>query len=329
VTDPLRVVVTGVGAIIGQGIIRSLRRMTEPVWILGVDRSDQSPGPSMCDAFVKKPPCDESDLRYEEFWSTLLHDYAIDIVLPGLELDVFFLDQHRALVAQAGAALAINRPELIALSSDKWAMGEALRSHGLPSIPATLTTDWQEAQRILGPPPLLLKPRRGNGSRGIVRLNDEFDFAYWRGKSADNCMLQRIIGKDDEEYTVGAFGLGYGRTLAPIVFRRRLSPAGNTQFAEVVHDSEIVETTRVLCERFHPVGPTNLQFRKESGVCYLLEINPRLSSSTSLRSAFGYNESVMSIEFFLRMSDPDSPSIRAGKGWRYSEDFVVYDGDPS
>jgi carbamoyl-phosphate synthase large subunit len=131
----------------------------------------------------------------------------------------------------------------------------------------------------------------------------------------------------DEEYTVGLFGLGDGTGLEPLIFRRRLSSAGNTLAASVVAEPSIRSETVRLTEIFRPVGPTNYQFRMENGIPYLLEINPRISSSTSLRTSFGYNEAAMSIDFFLLGKKPAAPTIRPGRAWRYSEDFVTYDRD--
>ncbi len=327
-TKPLRIVVTGVGAIIGQGIVRSLRKSRRGVYVVGLDRSDDSAGPHFCDDFRRKPRCDEDDPAYLDFWRKLLVEEGIDLVLPGLEHDVQQLDRMRDGLADTRARLALNRSELIMRTADKWEFGEALVEHGLPRIPTVLGSDWEAAVCALGPPPILLKPRRGNGSRGIVRLHDAEDLAYWARRGGPDFMLQRIVGSDDEEYTVGAFGLGDGTTLPPITFRRRLSPAGNTQLVEVVDDAALTEATRALAMIFRPLGPTNLQFRKEGECCFLLEINPRISSSTSLRAAFGYNEASMCIDFFVRGRTPAFPRIRRGRGWRYSEDFVVHDRAP-
>ena len=325
--QPITVLVTGVGAIIGQGIIRSLRKACYPVRIVGIDRSDQSPGPRFCDAFFQKPTCAETDVEYLEYWRNLLTQEQISLILPGLEVDVFFFNQQREFFAQLGVAVALNTPELIALSSDKWNLGNALQQQGLPCIPSAIPQTWQEAVEALGPPPLLLKPRQGNGSRGIVRLYDETDFLYWRAKTTDEWIMQRIVGTDQEEYTVGVFGFGDGTALAPIVFRRRLSGAGNTLTAKVVQDAVIEQAAGVLTKRFRPRGPTNYQFRKEDDRAWLLEINPRFSSSNSLRSAFGYNEAEMSIEYFVQGRIPKERPIRPGIAWRYSEDFVSYDCD--
>ncbi|MEO6690527.1 MAG: ATP-grasp domain-containing protein [Dokdonella sp.] len=323
----ITVLVTGVGAIIGQGIIRSLRKSHHRVRVLGIDRSQCSPGSRLCDAFIQKPACEENHPDYLAFWLTTTREQHVDLVLPGLEVDVAFLSQHRASFESQGTVLALNRHELIELSSDKWLLGEVLRRHDLPLIPSMLPSNWDDAIRELGMPPLLFKPRTGNGSRGIVRLDSEEDFNYWSHRAGKNAMLQRIVGNDDEEFTVGVFGLADGTAVKPIVFRRRLSAAGNTQKAEVVDDSTIEEASMELSALFRPIGPTNYQFRKEAGIAYLLEINPRFSSSNSLRTAFGYNEADMAIEYFLLNQRPRVPRILSGTAWRYNEDFVIHDCD--
>lgn len=319
-SSQLNVVVTGVGAIIGQGIVHSLRRSTRKVRVIGIDRNANSMGPDLCDVFFAKPTFDESSPDYLTFWQEILIRESVDLVLPGLEIDVFFLDGKRQYLGATSATLGLNRSDLIALARDKWNFGQEISRAGLKPIPTVLAKDWDDCIKALGMPPFLLKPREGNGSRGITRICDELDFRYWTKKSDDGFMIQKIIGTDDDEYTVGAFGFGDGNSLKPIVFRRRLSPAGNTQYAEVVTDSAIEQATVSLSRHFKPVGPTNYQFRKEDGIPYLLEINPRLSSSSSLRTGFGYNEADMAISFYIDGIRPDEPTIRQGRAWRYFAD---------
>jgi carbamoyl-phosphate synthase large subunit len=109
-----------------------------------------------------------------------------------------------------------------------------------------------------------------------------------------------------------------------MTLKRKLSKEGFTEKAEVVHMKEIQEALISLCSLFRPIGPTNFQFRKEDHGLKLLEINPRISSSTSIRSAFGYNESVMAVDFFLDHINPTQPIIRSGKAVRYVEDLITY-----
>lgn len=324
----IRIAITGVGAIIGQGILHGLRASGWKVFLIGVDRNERSPGAFMPDVFEKKPLISEASTEYLEFWKNLIQKHSVQLIVPGLEVDVFFLNEHRSLFETMGVKLALNSSLLIQQTGDKWVFGEWLAAKGYPFIPMCKPRAWDEAINTLGAPPLLLKPLRGNGSRGIIKIEDERDFLYWREKLNYEWMLQKIIGSDSDEYTVGVFGLGSGEIIGPILFRRRLSTAGNTQEAEVVVDHPplrfIVES---LCEELHPIGPTNLQFRIEGEVPYLLEINPRFSSSNSLRTAFGFNEAAMAIDFYFFGRRPGIPAIKPGIGWRYSEDFVRYAGN--
>lgn len=327
VVSKLTIAVTGVGAIIGQGIVRSLRASGRPIRLVGIDRSERSPGPYMVDVFEKKPAALENSSDYLEYWARIIHRQGIQLVMPGLEVDMVFLNQHRSWFESLGVLLVLNTPQLIQKTSNKWLFGEALTSIGYPVIPSSRPDIWDQALQTLGPPPLLLKPLMGNGSRGIVKLEDERDFEYWREKAVDEWMLQRIVGSADEEYTAGVFGLGNGNILGPIIFRRRLSSAGNTQEAEVVLSHPVLESAvETLCTHFCPVGPTNMQFRVEGDLAYLLEINPRFSSSNSLRTAFGFNEAAMSIDFFFHGKIPETPVCTEGIAWRYSEDLVIHAG---
>ncbi|VFR55877.1 ATP-grasp enzyme-like protein [plant metagenome] len=323
------IAVTGVGAIIGQGIVKSLRADPRDTRVIGIDLSDQSPAPRWVDAFEKKPAgVSEDDPAYLDFWTRIVRAHGIALILPGLEIDVAFLDAHRAHFADLGVRLALNTPELIAQTTDKWDFGGLLADIGYTGIPSLLPPEcWAQALEQLGPAPLLMKPRRGNGSRGIVTLHDETDYAYWRAKTRAPCLLQRIVGTADSEYTVGVFGLGDGRYLGPLIFQRRLSAAGNTLMARVVPAHPVLEAAvATLCRHFPPLGPTNLQFRLEGGHAYLLEINPRFSSSNSLRTAFGFNEAAMAVDFYLEGTLPQAPVLREGIAWRYTEDFIHHAG---
>lgn len=325
----LTVAVTGVGAIIGQGIIKGLRQSRYAPRIIGIDRSANSPGPRFCDAFEQKPDASEDSHAYLDYWAHIVRKHGIDLIFPGLELDMAFFDRHREFFSKLNVRLALNTPTLIQKTSDKWVFGQELASIGYPVIPSARPETWTQAIEQLGAAPLLLKPLQGNGSRGIVLIEDGIDFNYWRYKTTTPWMLQRIVGSADEEYTVGVFGLGSGRRLGPLTFRRRLSSAGNTLVAEVVHKHPAIEAaTDLLCQHFQPLGPTNFQFRVEGDTAYLLEINPRFSSSNSLRAAFGFNEAEMAIQLYLHNMEPDQPRIGAGKAWRYTEDFVTHAGDP-
>ena len=106
--------------------------------------------------------------------------------------------------------------------------------------------------------------------------------------------------------------------------RRKLGPTGSTEWAEVVDDQPFIEAVSRLCSYYLPVGPTNFQFRTHNGDLKLLEINPRISSATSIRAAFGYNEALMSVDYFLDSLIPSLPKTSRGSAIRYFEDHIIH-----
>ena len=317
------ILVTGVGAIIGQGIIKSLRMADRPVRIIGLDRNPHAFGANLCDSFVSKPENEDNE-EYLLFLTSLIKEYDINMIIPGIEHDIFFFDAHRNIFKQSQAFLVLNSHELIEIARDKWETAKILEKAGIQIIPGIIPSTWQECISKLGPPPLLLKPRQGNGSRGIVKLYDERDFEYWVANNSINFIIQKIVGTDNQEYTASVFGFGNGRSTSPIIFKRQLNQNGSTLSAELVQDSLINILINRLTKLFKPIGPTNYQFRKESEVVYLLEVNPRISSATSFRAAFNYNEAWMCIDYFIHEIHPNPQPAIKGRATRYTEDWIEY-----
>lgn len=320
------VLVTGTGALIGQGLIRSLRRTELPLRIVGLDRRRHALAEHLADASYTKPPVEESSSEYLVFLQALIEREEIDLVVPGIEIDLFYLHEHRQEFAGSRAKIVLNRPELLELGRDKWATHAALLAAGIPAIPSYVGEDWLECRRVLGEPPLLFKPRAGSASQGQMIIRDEEDFCYLRRTRASGFMVQRFVGTADEEYTVGVFGFGDGEACGPAILRRALGPGGSTFLAEsVTSDPAIEEMCDRLNRAFRPIGPTNYQFRKDAdGTVWLLEINPRVSSSSSLRGVLGFNEALFCIEFFLHARRPRFAGLRSARCSRYIEDFVEF-----
>ena len=70
---------------------------------------------------------------------------------------------------------------------------------------------------------------------------------------------------------------------------------------------------RRLTEVLKPLGPTNYQFRRHEGEYLVIEVNPRISSATSIRAAFGYNEATMCVDWFVNGHRPQRPNLKKGR----------------
>lgn len=305
--------------------MRSLRKSGKNVFLVGMSIYDDSVAPAFCDVFEQAVPTD--DAAYIEWLVSVVRRHRIDMLIPGIEADVYKWVEHIPEIEDAGARPLLNAPHLIHLCKDKWAFFLRLKEAGMRcAIDSSLDQDFAALQQKFGLP-FLLKPRRGFGSKGIVRVERLETFMKHQQDIGSRLMAQPIVGNDEEEYTTAAFCDGQGGYLASMTLRRKLSRDGFTEKAEVADMKDFRETIVELCRRFHPLGPTNFQFRMCANGPKLLEINPRISSSTSIRTAFGYNESAMAVECFLEQRMPSQPLIRRGRAMRYTDECIFYEDD--
>lgn len=317
------ILVTGVGAIIGYGIIGSLRRNRFPCHIVGMDIYPDAVGQHWCDEFVQAILAYSDE--YVDFITKIMDDYRIDLVFFGTEQEIYKLDSERErLRPDILKKLVLNQTELLALSQDKWKTHLFLEENHIHCIPTKIEGSYEELSEELGNP-FLFKPRASYASKGIMKIECQEDLAYIRRKTnAQNFMVQKIVGDNEHEYTVGVFGLGDGTFQNSIALRRKLSPEGSTVKAERVEIKALNTEVERLVRCMKPVGPTNLQFRLEQDKFLLLEVNPRISSSTSIRMELGYNESEMCLEYFLNGQSPTLVIPKDGRAVRYIQDMVTF-----
>lgn len=320
--------VTGVGAIIGYGVLRSLRNGLPDIRLIGADIYSDAVGQAWCDRFATAPLT--ADPGYSSWLRQQVSDHEVDLLVPAIEQDVDYLSDNRTELQDLGCRVMLNTATLIGLARDKWAMDRELLSIGEPSrIPSLDHGSFRDLKAEFGLP-FLLKPRRGYASKGIVEVHDEVTFERHAPELGDRLFAQQIVGSDSQEFTVSIFGDGTGASVAMSCLHRKLAADGSTAKATCRLPGDLPGLEDVitrLAAHFRPEGPTNLQFRHVDTEWKLLEINPRISSSTSIRTAFGYNESAMSVGYYLDGIRPTQPHIRTGHAARYIEDMIVLDRD--
>lgn len=314
------ILVSGASGIVGYGILKSLRGCD--CRLIGTTIYPESPANCFADIVELVPKTD--DEGYVPRLIALICRYHVDLIIPGIEADMKAWNMHRKELEETGVQLLLNNSNLVELCMDKWLFYKELekRDFGF-RIRTFISTDID----ILSFP-VILKPRCGFGARGIVKIDSYGEFERYVGEVGKTLMVQEHVGTMEEEYTVSAFFNKDSRLRASIMLRRKLSQAGYTETAWVADKADWESVSAIIEElaaAFKPVGPTNFQFRRDKGEWKLLEINPRVSSSTSIRSAFGYNECRMAVEYFLEGKEITQPKIKKGHAIRYTEDFVFYE----
>ena len=313
------IMVSGASGIVGYGILKTLRLGKHRYNLIGTTIYENSVAPAFCDIYEKAPLT--NDVSYTQWLIDIIKKHRIDMVIPGIECDMFFWRGIRDLIFNAGAFPLLNNHNLIELCRDKWKFYNILVDNNeVCAIPSSIEKNYNKYNK-----PFLLKPRSGYGSRGIVKIPNKKVFDIYKDNIGEELFMQPIVGTDEAEYTVSGFFSMESELIDSIAFLRKLSKSGFTVEARVT-DYNFVSTMERLAKIFKPIGPTNFQFRLDGDDIKLLEINPRISSATSIRALLGYNESEMSIEYFLNNKNTkkhDSIQIANYKAIRYMEDFII------
>jgi carbamoyl-phosphate synthase large subunit len=314
----MKILVTGAGALLGQGIIQSIRRSALGAEIVAVDPSRLSAGLYWADraylvAMAVSP-------AYAESIHRVLRLERPDVVLIGTDVELmFFAEQRETLETEYKTKIIVSPPRVVSIADDKWATVEFLREHGFTYADSALPGTEDSLIARVGFP-LIVKPRVGARAVGVSvsRSREELDRAL---SSLPAPIIQEYVGDDASEYTAGIIVFD-GKARASIVMRRDLRD-GNTFRAYVEDYPDLNDEVRSIAETLNPYGPVNLQFRVHKGRVVPFEINARFSGTTPLREYAGFNEVEMVVRYVLENKPVEQPPIRSVVILRHLSETIV------
>lgn len=321
----MKILVTGAGALLGQGIIKSLRASTLKPTIVSVDPNPLSVGLYWTDAAHLVPMANAPE--YMERVEAVIRQERPDIVMVGTDTELARFAAHRErLEREYGLHVLVSSSQVIEIADDKWQTAQFFKSHGF-AYPDSALPGTDDVERLIETYgfPLLVKPRRGARSIGVTVVGNRQDLiaAIHHG---DNVVIQELIGTANDEYTAGVLVFD-GRAQASIVMRRDLRD-GNTYRAYVDHYPELNALVRTMADHLQPYGPANFQFRIDrEGRVKVFEINARFSGTTPLRAQAGFNEVEMAVRHLLNGEPVTQPAISPMIILRYWEETVIHQSD--
>lgn len=321
-----RVLVTGAGSGVGQGIVKALRASSLPVTVVAADIGPMNVALYRADEAVLIPRVESPDALNAVI--AVLVQQKIDVVMIGSEFDLGFFSTHRQEIeSRSGAIVIVAPPETVAIADDKWLTAEFLREHGLPYAEACLPNDATDAVLLADKwgYPIVLKTRRGTSSRHvyIVKSRDELQRLYAETPAP---MLQRVIdipsSQLGREYTCSVFKTSDGEMIGPFTARRTVR--GGTSWNIEVADFEALRAPLLaIAEVVDYIGSLNVQLMLTEQGAIPFELNARFSGTTAVRAHFGFNEPAMALlSFFYREAVP-KPMVRTGIAMRYHEEVFI------
>jgi len=324
--EPVRVLVTGAGSGVGQGIVKSLRAGSIPKTVISADISPFNCGLFRSDESVILPRVEDPGSL--EAIIARLKALKADVILIGSEFDLTFFARHAKIIKKEAGALVIASPlKTVEIADDKWLTAEFLKENGLPFPESHLAANVEDAAlkaKAWGYP-LVLKTRTGTSARHVHFIHDESEL---RGlfASVPKPMLQRMLdlpsAQLQNEYTCSVFKRADGSLLGPFTARRTLR-GGNSWVVEVAEFKELHPLMLAIGAKMEIMGSMNVQLIVGKNGPVPIEFNARFSGTTAVRAHFGFNEPEMAIqEYFLREA-PAAPKIREGLAFRYLEEVFV------
>ena len=324
--EPIRVLVTGAGSGVGQGIMKSLRSSPLPKTIISADITPFNCGLYRADEAVLLPRVE--DLGSLELIVAKLKGLKIDVVFIGSEFDLTFFSRHKKTIeTQTGAVIVASPLETVEIADDKWLTAKFLAENGLPYPESSLPRDIEDAVCTAAEwgYPLVLKTRTGTSARHVHFVSDEKALRHLYS-TVPKPMLQKMLDAPtsllQNEYTCSVFKCADGTLLGPFTARRTLR-GGSSWVVEVAEFKELHPLMLQIGAKMKIMGSMNVQLIVGKSGPVPIEFNARYSGTTAVRAHFGFNEPEMALQEFFLHQRPNAPSIRSGVAFRYLEEVFV------
>lgn len=321
--QPITVIVTGVGAPVGVGIIKSLRAADLPLKIIAVDSEPLAQGLYRADRAHLLPSARQDPNAYFEALVQIAQTEAAQILFSGWEGELPLLcDRKAEFEARTGTVLPF-APDATLKALDKWQTAKILSLAGVPVPDTVLPIDVEAFARFRAKHdyPYVVKPRRSSGGRGLVWVNSDAELEFF-SRSIPDPVIQENLLPDDQEYTVGVFVQQGGTPIGALSLKRSLS-GGLSYRMESSANPIACQVAIDAALAMGLIGAVNVQMRLTAAGFKVFEINPRLSSATCVRANFGFNEPELCIRHFVLKEPLTPPTIQHGVCLRFWEELYL------
>ena len=291
------VLVTAVGGIVGEGIVKSLKfaNMSDvsPVKykIYGADTNNRAAGLYRCDYGIIIPSATSAD--YLESIKRIISKNDIQAVYVGSDIELGALAIAKPdLESNSNAIVITNPPKVVDTARDKWRTFKFLDESNLPRAMSCQPEDKEGFIEKFGFP-IVVKPREGYGSLHfyIVHSHDEMRYALEAiQKHGWHPVIQEYLNDSNLEFTSGVTIDKSGNYIMSSISMQKFPKSGQTYKAVVDSFDQVRESAEVVSKKLGARGPVNVQTKFDGIEAKVFEINPRLSATAPIRAVAGINE---------------------------------------
>lgn len=276
--------------------VQLIKHLKESFNVVGVDAGELNPAKFFVNKFYKIPKAKENG--YIECLLDICKKENINVLIPLYEGEFENLHNAREKFKNIGTVLLLSNHKILNVCKDKQKTYEYFLNSEI-NIPKVYEED--EIQDILtygdiDKLPLIIKPKDGMGSDGVYKINSIKELVFFKEYVKDGIIQEFIEG---DEYTVDVLVDLKGSPVYVVPRRRIEVRAGEVVKSSTVKDKGIINETLKVIEHLNKlgdknqpglIGPSTVQFfKKNDGIIYLLEINPRFGGGVPLSLEAGAN----------------------------------------
>jgi carbamoyl-phosphate synthase large subunit len=258
-----------------------------------------------------------------EFVPVLLdwcRSFGVDVLFPTVDVELPTIAALRDEFSAIGVAVASPSLSTLEICLDKLSLAD--RCAGVLPVPRT---------EVLGPAaavgrryPVVVKPRRGAGSRGISFVESEAELLALG--SDDTRLVQDML--PGAEFSVDVFADLAGHVVAAVPRSRLRVDSGVSVAGATLHDEELEQAARRVATAIGLTTVANVQLRRDrEGRAALLEVNPRFPGAMPLTIAAGIDMPSLTLDAVLGRPIPAALDFRDIAVVRYLEDVFLQMSD--
>jgi carbamoyl-phosphate synthase large subunit len=264
------------------------------------------------------------DLGYVGALHDLVAVHDVRLIVPLTDLDHVVLARSRAELAPA--VVLVPNEETSQRCADKYLAHLFFAEHGIGSPPTWLPTELPEDLAF----PVLVKARKGFGSRHIFRAENQTELDFFLRYTTVESMVQRVCS--GVEFSVDVFCDLDGRCVAAVPRTMIESKGGESIKGMTIKDADLIAFGVRVSETLCIIGPANVQcFREPDGELQVTDVNPRFGGGFPLPTAAGsrYPELALALAAGEQL-EPRLGDFRAGVVMtRFFSELILEERDGS
>lgn len=283
------VLITGAGGAAGVFLIKHLQKNNFKV--VSVDNDYHATGLLHSDASYTVPLSDS--VLYLDIIKDICNKENIDFIIPLIDEELKVMKS----LEQENLKIICPTESFIEAVLDKFNLMHELSTLDL-DIPTTFLFEEDYTSLSF---PLIVKPRKGRGSRNVFCVKSEEELSnlisLYENSLGEFIVQEKIEG---DEFTVSVV-VNPDNELIAVIPKKIIEKKGITKSAVTELNESITEICEKITNELKPCSPYNVQLilNKKDNKPYIFEINPRFSTTVTLTIAAGIDEVMYPLNFYI------------------------------